>query len=239
MNKLILCAALFGLAPLSLSAGSLTLFATGEDLATDGFRTPELTRDGWELEFSRVIAKFDQITAWRTDPPFMADSSQIEGTPLSFGGPFTVDLANAEHSGRVELGTLDAPPGHYNALSWVLVPGEEGYSLLLQGVARKDGKEVPFTLRSTDRVAHACGEYLGEERKGFVIDTAGPEGGADLEITLHLDHIFGRADKDAQDEMNLTALGFDAFAAGEFQDIPLAGLHLGHVGEGHCYVTAQ
>lgn len=235
MMKTLIGAACLALAPLSLSAGSLTLFASGEDLATEGFNAPKLTKDGWALEFTSITATFDQITAWQTEPPFMADAPEISGTALPLGGPFTVDLVDADADDRVALATFSADPGHYNALSWALVPGADGYSLTLEGVARRDGQEVAFTLQATETVAHACGEYLGDERKGFI--TEGAE--ADLEITLHLDHLFGRADKAEDDQMNLDALGFDAFATGGVHAISLAGLHLGHVGEGHCYVAAE
>ena len=235
MHKLLLTTALLGLAPLPFSAGSLTLFASGEDLATEGFTAPKLTRDGWALEFSRITVTFDRITAWQTDPPFMADGAEISGAALPIGGPFTVDLVDADGDHRVALATVEAAPGHYNALSWALVPGDDGVSLVLDGVARRDGQEVAFTLRTSDSMAHACGEFLGDARKGFVTEGAQ----ADLEITLHLDHLFGRADKADDDEMNLEALGFDAFAAGGVHDISLGGLHLGHVGEGHCHVTAH
>jgi len=229
---LLLCAAL-SFAPFALQAGSLTLFASGEDLATEGFSAPKLTKDGWALEFSRIMATFDQITAWQTDPPFMAESAEIAGAALPISGPFTVDLVTAAEDDRVALTTVDATPGHYNALSWALVPGADGFSLVLTGIARKDGQEVAFTLRAADSVLHACGEYLGDMRKGFVTETAG----ADLEMTLHLDHLFGRTDKPSDDEMNLGALGFDGFATGGVHDITLKGLHLGHVGEGHCHVS--
>lgn len=234
MLKTLIGAACFALVPLSLSAGSLTLFATGEDLATEGFTAPELTKDGWALEFRSITATFDQITAWQTDPPFMADSAEIAGTALPVAGPFTIDLVDADENDRVALTRVDATPGHYNALSWALVPGADGFSLVLDGIARKNGQEVAFTLRSADSMLHACGEYLGDARKGFVTDAAG----SDLEITLHLDHLFGRADKPADDDMNLGAAGFDGFATGGVHDISLAGMHLGHVGEGHCHVTA-
>lgn len=233
MTRICLLATVAAFVGLTAHAGSLALFASGEDLATEGFNAPKLTKDGWALEFTRITATFDQITAWQTDPPFMADSAEITGTALPIAGPFTVDLTDADADDRVALVTVEAAPGHYNALSWALVPGADGFSLVLEGIARKEGQEVAFTLRSADRVAHACGEYLGDERKGFV--TEGGE--TDLEMTLHLDHLFGRADKDAADEMNLDALGFAPFAAGGIHDVMLDGLHLGHVGEGHCHVA--
>lgn len=234
MTRFCLLATVATFASFTAQAGSLTLFASGEDLATEGFNAPKLTKDGWALQFTRITATFDQITAWQTDPPFMADGPEISGLPVGFTGPFTVDLVDADENDLVALTTVEAAPGHYNALSWALVPGDDGFSLMFEGIARKDGQEVSFTLRSRDSVAHACGEYLGDERKGFV--TEGGE--ADLEITLHLDHIFGRADKRDDDEMNLEAIGFEPFAAGGEFELPLGGLHLGHVGEGHCYDTA-
>ena len=234
MTRVFALAAIATFAGFSAHAGSLTLFASGEDLATEGFNAPKLTKDGWALEFTRIIATLNQITAWQTDPPFMADGPEITGTALPFDGPFTVDLVDADEDDLVELATIAAPAGHFNALSWALVPGDDGFSLVFAGIARKDGQEVSFTLRSADSVAHACGEYLGDARKGFVTENAA----ADLEITLHLDHLFGRADKAEDDEMNVEAIGFAPFAAGGEFELSLEGLHLGHVGEGHCYVSA-
>lgn len=237
MRRLLAAAALAALVQLPAAAGTLTLFASGEDLATEGFAAPKLTRDGWALEFTRILATFDRITAFQTDPPFMADGPEIGGNPLAFDGPFTVDLVAADARDLVELATIDAPEGHFNALAWTLVRAAggdaAGFSLVFEGIARRDGQEVAFTLTSADSVMHACGEYIGDERKGFV--AAGRA--AELEITLHLDHLFGRADKPADDPMNLEAPGFAPFASGGRHSISLDGLHLGHVGEGHCHVT--
>ncbi|MCC5973317.1 MAG: hypothetical protein JJT81_04615 [Rubellimicrobium sp.] len=238
------CLALLALgtasAPAPGQAETLSLFASGEDLATEGFTAPELSKDGWALTFTRIIATFDEVTAWQTDPPFMGDGPEILGTALAFGGPFTVDLVDADDEDRVLLASLPAAPGHYNALSWALVPaagGEfAGFSLVLEGLAERGGEEVAFTLATPDAVFHACGEYLGDARKGFVTADAG----GDLEITLHLDHLFGRADRSAEDGMNLDAPGFDPFAGqGPIAMFTLAGLHLGHVGEGHCHVSPR
>ncbi|WP_242511903.1 hypothetical protein [Rhodobaculum claviforme] len=237
MIRLTLAASLLGAGAMAAQADTLTLFATGEDQATVGFHAPELTRDGWQLDFSRVIVTFDAITAWRTDPPFQADSPAIDGAGVAFDGPVTVDLVDADADGRVALATRPAAPGHYNALSWALVPAPEGpfagYSMVFEGTATRDGTQVTFTLATRDAVAHACGEYLGDVRKGFVTaDTGGT-----LEITLHLDHVFGRADRPADDPMNRQAVGFDAFADGGMHEFSMDGLHVGHVGEGHCHDT--
>jgi hypothetical protein len=108
-----------------------------------------------------------------------------------------------------------------------------GQSMVLVGTATRDGASVDFTLTSDATHDYTCGEYVGDARKGFV--TAGSD--AELELTFHLDHLFGRLDKEDADPMNIHALGFDAFAAGGTHQITLTGLHIGHVGEGHCAVS--
>lgn len=242
MTRTTLAAALLALGTTAVPAGesradSLTLFASGEDLATEGFTAPELTRDGWALAFDRILVTLDAVTAWRSDPPFMADGPTITGAALPLGGPFTVDLVDADDDDRVAVATVPAEAGFYNALSFALVPAVEGefagFSLVLQGTARRDGQEVDFILATRDAIAHACGEYVGDARLGFVTADAGGE----VEITLHLDHIFGSADMDADDPTNMDALGFAAFAAGGMQEFSLDGLHVAHVGEGHCHDT--
>ena len=235
----LIASALMLVAPVAASATTLTLFASGEDLATEGFTDPRLTKDGWALDFSRIIAHVDQVTAWRSEPPFMGDGPEIDGTALEFGGPFKVDLVDADDADRVELATIDADPGFYNALSWTLSPAPEGkfegFSLVFEGVARRDGEEVAFTLATRDAIYHACGEYVGDTRKGIVTEDAGSE----LEITLHLDHMFGRADWPEDRAANQEALGFDAFAEGGMHEFTLGDLHIGHVGEGHCHDQAM
>lgn len=217
--------------------GELSVFANGESLATEGFLAPELTRDGWQLTFAHVFVTVADIVAMQTEPPYDAGAggklAAVVSVPLSLE-PLTVDLVDADADGRVLLGTVAAPEGHYNAVSWSIIPAPEGpwagQSAVLVGTAMRDGETIDFTLASADTHGYVCGEYVGDERKGFMTDG----GAADLELTFHLDHIFGRADKGADDPMNLGARGFDAFAEGGVQTIDLAGLHIGHVGEGHC-----
>ncbi|WP_196257833.1 hypothetical protein [Pelagibacterium limicola] len=238
----ILKAAFFSTALASTAAaGELSIFANGEELATEGFLAPELTRDGWQLNFSNVFVTLSGITAIQAEPPYDAEAGGEPATSVSAGldpaAPLTIDLTETDEDGRVLLGSIAASAGHHNAISWSVVPATEGewagQSMVFVGTATRDGQSVDFTLTSPDRHAYVCGEYVGDERKGFLV-----EGGeADLEITFHLDHIFGRADVDLDDPMNIDAIGFDPFAAGGTHAIDLSGLHIGHVGEGHCAVV--
>lgn len=223
--------------PMHLSAAELSFVANGETLALEGFQAPELTADGWALRFDRVLINLTDVAAWQTDPPFMADGPIIVGTALHLPAPGMIDLLDVDENGKAPLGSVAAPVGHYNALSFTMAPAKgddfAGYSLVLEGTATKDGQSVVFTLLSADSIVHACGEYVGDERLGFVTDSVG----AQVEATFHLDHLFGRADLPADDPMNTKALGFTPFATGGSHEFTLGGLHLGHVGEGHCFAS--
>ncbi len=233
----VLYASLLGAASPVL-ADQLRFQASGERLATNGFVAPSLTKDGWALRFAHIQLTLGNVVAHQTTPASdpKAGGEIASQLQVAVPGKVTVDLvAQADAQNMVTVAEVSAPAGHYNALSWSLLPASAGDypgdSLVLIGEAEKDGRRVTFHLASRDAVHHRCGEYVGDVRKGFV--AAGAPG--EVEITLHLDHLFGRADKAVDDPMNLNAIGFAPFAhGGERQEFSLAGLHLGHVGEGHC-----
>jgi len=213
----------------------LVLLADGEALATEGFLAPRLSRDGWELRFSSVRATLANVVAHQTEPPYDATSgAAIDGTVSVrlLEGPLTVDLTAVDAGGLVTVAAVDAPVGFYNALAWDLVPGADGTSLLLSGSARRADHHVEFRIHTGDAVRHRCGEFIGDARLGVLREG----GSAELQVTFHLDHLFGRADKPADDGVNLQAPGFDPFSDGGDQHLSLDGLHIGHVGEGHCHV---
>lgn len=237
---LALVGGLAALGPAAATAGTLQIYANGEELITEGFLAPKLSKDGWQLTFEAAWVTVSGITAYQSEPPFDSRRDQeIRATRrVALAGAHTIDLASGSaEEPPVLVGEVSgAAPGHYNAIAWEMTRAETGpwagYSLVLVGKAAKAGREVAFELRSRDQAQHLCGEFVGDERKGLL--TAG--GKADLEVTFHFDHIFGRADKAADDPMNLEAVGFSPFAAGGVQNLKLAGMHLGHAGEGHCRV---
>ncbi len=235
--------ALLWLAPLGATArpGVLQFYANGEELIAEGFLAPQLSKDGWSLSFEEAWVNLAAITAYQSDPPYdpRRDGAIVAKQQVSLAGPLAVDLAaGSAESPPVLVGEVGAAPvGHYNAISWEMVRAASGpragYSLVLIGTAEKGGRRVPFRIRSDEEAIYRCGEYVGDERKGLL--AAG--GRTDLELTFHFDHLFGRADKGADDPMNLAAPGFAPSAVGEgSQTLTLRGLHLGHAGEGHCRV---
>ena len=226
------------------AAGTLQFFANGEELITEGFVSPKLTRDGWALTFTHAFVSVSDITAYQADPPYDARSGETvpASHTVALDGNHIVDLAaGSPESPPVFVGEKKGvPAGHYNAISWEMTRDEKGllsgYTMLLIGQAEKDGQLVDFRIRTAEEATYTCGEFVGDERKGFL-----SEGGiADLELTFHFDHIFGRADKDPDDPMNTEAVGFEPFADGTgMHDIRLEGMHIGHAGEGHCAVQWQ
>ncbi len=238
------------------AVGTMQFRANGEDFAREGFTT----KDGWQINFDHLYVNFSDATAYETFTPFEAEAGgnpQAKQT-ISLVVERTVDLAaGGEDAETILVNEVPAPPGRYNALSWNMNKAQEGpaegYVMLMQGTAAKDGQTIPFTLRIDQELAFLCGDFVGEERKGFLQ----PGGTANLEATFHLDHLFGDAEKPADHEINTGSLGFEPLAqaaengsldanletlqqrlSAEDYDRLIAILpSLGHVGEGHCRET--
>ncbi|MDO5652643.1 MAG: hypothetical protein Q4G39_00850 [Brachymonas sp.] len=234
------CATLLGVsAPAFAQNGTLQFQANGEELTTKGFRAPKLTKDGWALKFTNVYVALSDVTAYQTSAPYDADKNGDipVKSQVALPGMHVVDLVKgADKEGLVPVGQVQAPAGHYNAISWKVTPAKSGpaagYATVFVGKATKAGKTVDFKLVSKEGATYRCGEYVGDERKGFLA----ANGKSNMEMTFHLDHIFGDASAGAGHDMNKTAVGFAPFAKGGTHTIALKGKHIGHAGEGHCNV---
>ncbi|MBD3370393.1 DUF4382 domain-containing protein [Candidatus Fermentibacteria bacterium] len=234
--------------------GTLHFVANGEGFAVEPFES----KDGWTIDLDHVYISFDEVTGYLTDPPFDPHGSEeMRYTSREvLAGSCIVDLAD----GPVRVGSVDdAQAGHYNATSWLNVPSDggpsEGFSVLLVGTATKADALIEFSLGVAQSYRYLGGEYVGGERKGLL--RPGEE--AELEMTFHLDHIFGTAELPPQDQLNADAIGFQAFAdiaeegrlettlaelegklpEDEFGLLSEALRTLGHVGEGHCRCTVM
>jgi hypothetical protein len=231
--------------------GTLTILVNGEDFVQNGF----VSKDGWSMSFRHLWVTLDNIEAHQTEPPFDpdADSHIAPLESVGLAGPITLDLASPD--GPVTAGTIEGvPPGHYNAISWDVVPAasgpSEGYSLFIDGQAEKGDRSYQVYLGFERGLRFLGGEYVGDERLGFVE----PGGGSSLEITFHMDHLFGDGSLPADDPLNASAIGFGPFASLMQEGVVSADLEeldaalgedfgdgltgilktLGHTGEGHC-----
>lgn len=236
-------------------SGTLEFTANGEDFIRQGFTS----KDGWTITFDRVLVNLANITAYQTDPPFEPDETQfLPQSAVALAGSYVVDLAEGDETAEpIFVGQVEAPAGQYNALFWHMIPGVEGemagYALWLAGVAEKEGESLPFMIGIERGYGNACGEFVGDERKGILQ----PDESANLEMTFHFDHIFGDAELPANDGLNKLAPGFAPFASvakdgviktdlttlqeslpeDEYQTLIDILPTLGHTGEGHCEYT--
>ncbi|RMF27908.1 MAG: DUF4382 domain-containing protein [Cyanobacteria bacterium J083] len=239
--------------------GVLTLVANGEDFVRQGF----VSKDGWRIDFDSVYVTFHTAKAYVTEPAFQPEQTTSLKPKLTISlleKPKTIDLAKGdENAAPILVSQVKAPAYKYNAISWSLTAAEEGENkgktIILKGKAQKNGKTINFNLGFDQKLAYECGEFVGEQRKGFV--PAGGEG--ELEATFHFDHLFGSADLPAQDTLNQEALGFEPLAKlaknnqitadtkflqanlspSDYAKLENAIASLGHVGEGHCRLVKQ
>ena len=243
----------------NVKTGTLALVANGEDFIRQGF----VAKDGWQINFDHAYVTLDQVNAYSTEPPFNPSrKTQLKPkqTVSLVDKALTVDLAKGEEDAEPILVTqTDVPVGTYNALGWKLVPAQEGStqgnSIVLQGTASKDDREINFTIGFDRALEYTCGEYVGENRKGIVR----AENMAQVETTFHFDHIFGDNSLPAEDALNQEAIGFEPLASlaqngqlkvnqpdlerklnsEEYEKLQQAISGLGHVGEGHCLSSSN
>ncbi|RMD68135.1 MAG: DUF4382 domain-containing protein [Cyanobacteria bacterium J149] len=235
---------------------TLTLVANGEDFIRQGFTS----KDGWRIDFNHAYVTLDEVVAYQTDPPFNAESDENINASESIilvDDAITIDLAQGdENAPPITVAEVIAPTGVYNAISWKLInDAQTNSSIVLDGIAVKDGETINFVINLPMPLEYRCGEFVGDERKGVL--EAGKD--AQLETTFHFDHIFGDGEATPEDDINVGAIGFQPLAQlsnnGEL-NIDLATMKaqlspedyekleknlqsLGHVGEGHCRLVSQ
>lgn len=229
--------------------GQLEIHANGEDFVREGFQS----KDGWNVSFEKLFVTLNNIKAYQTNPPYDASNGeQPKGDYVSIAQPKTVDLALGDASAApIVVETLKANTGQYNAIGWEMIQGDNGYTLQLIGSAQKAGQTIAFDIKIDETYDYVCGEFVGDQRNGFV--NANDTG--NIEMTFHFDHLFGDAGSDANEPLNVGALGFEPLAllavdgkldvtqsqlksqlsAKDYATLLDTLATLGHVGEGHCF----
>jgi hypothetical protein len=242
------------------SNGQLILVANGEDFIRQGF----VSKDGWQINFDHAYVNLSDVKAYQTDPPFDPDSKaeiKPKETVILLEKSQIVDLAAGDEAAEpIVVQETTAPVGTYNSLQWKVIKGNEGETenatIVLIGTATKDGQTVDFTLNLQEELNYACGEFVGDQRKGYLTENSSTQ----METTFHFDHLFGDAETPADDSLNVEALGFEPLAnlaqngqltidqatleqqlsPDDAEKLQNALIGLGHVGEGHCrYVSDQ
>ncbi len=230
----------------------LGLVVNGEAFAQEGM----LSKDDWQMSFQEIKVTVGEITASGVPPRAASSDETLEASwPLKEGDEAASEqfVTVALQDGPALLGAQEVPVGNYNQVQWQWGGGEA--PRVLKGTAVKDNRTVEFDLELPGAFQVSCGDYVGDERKGIV--AADSEG--EVELTLHLDHLFGDGDSPSNAEVNVTAMGFDPFAAtAEEGKVVLAAatadswatpqlrqllkevlMSMPHVGEGHCDVALK
>ncbi len=192
--------------------GNLILVANGEDFVRQGF----LTKDGWQIEFDRLVVSVSEVIAYEMDSDPKANfEKNLKSQPqvLILDRAKTIDLAAGDDNAQpIVVSNTEAPEAFYNALSWKMQPTEDGLlpdqTIVLQGKAVKAQRNVNFLLGFRVPLTYFCGEFVGEERKGML--QSGKS--AEMEMTFHFDHIFGDGELAPDDSLNQAALGFQPLA---------------------------
>lgn len=192
--------------------GTVKFQANGKDFVRKGL----VSKDGWTIKFDHVYVNFVDAMAYQADPPYNAETGTQPNakTNISLVVKKIVDLAEGDDTAQpIIVNEVPAPAGKYNAISWNLRKGIEGaiadQVMVIEGVATKGDKEVPFVLKFDREMQFICGDYVGEEPKGILQ----PGGTTNLEATFHFDYLFGDENKNATEKLNSNALGFEPLAA--------------------------
>jgi hypothetical protein len=192
--------------------GKVKFQANGEDFVRKGL----VSKDGWRIKFDHVYINFVDAMAYQADPPYNAETGTQPNakTNISLVVKKTVDLAEGDDTAKpIIVNEVPAPAGKYNAISWNLKKEIEGaiaeQVMVIEGVATKGNKEVPFVLKFDREMQFICGDYVGKEPKGILP----PGGTTNLEATFHFDYLFGDENKNATEKLNSNALGFQPLAA--------------------------
>jgi hypothetical protein len=221
------------LAPMAMSGctggeGALSLVATGEEAAVDGFAATQFA-DGWTIEFDRYLVSFGRLT--------LADATGESG--LESDEVYVVDL----HAGPIELDRFDGLVAQrWDRFGFEVVPPsadatvigdvddadvqrmrDEGYAYWIVGRASKGDVELTFSwgLASPTRNAD-CTNGI-DDTQGVVIRNSGT---TTAEITFHLEHLFWTSLGTDEAELRFDAIAAMADAEGNIDFAALADQNL-------------
>ncbi len=125
--------------PSALDGGQVLLTASGQRAATSGYPFPaqiptdHVFADGWQVDFTHVIATLDRVTLWESPNLVPDDPSQHGKAVAEIDGPWAIDL-------------------HQNGNGWPYVDGQEpGDRAIAFGVLTRENLngDMPFPTDGT------------------------------------------------------------------------------------------
>ncbi len=179
-------------------SGSLTLVATGEDGAKDGFPFEEdgeaiAFADDWTVSFSKVLVSVGNIRLEGDDGKVALDSDEHYLVDLHAGDPElgTFDALGARRWERLSYEVLPAASGMTNlsgvASADVKAMVDGGYNYWLEGTAEKGDASFTFAWGLVNPTSNTNCTNGSDDTQGVIIrDNATTE----AELTFHFDHLF-------------------------------------------------
>jgi len=226
--------------------GTINFTVNGEDFVKKGFTD----RDGWKITFKHLYINIVNPTAYTQD-------NSVPSVTLL--GDFWTDLTKGGMDAKpIFIGVAkNIKPANYQSLKFQLrrkVSGKfKGYSIVMIGTAKKKNIKIPFKIKLNEEIDFDGKEgFVGDTIKGIVKN----HGSTDVEMTFHLDHLFGDITADKKSHVRTGSVGFKFFkkygtstqvnvSQNDFKKdkkypVFLKALwSLGHLGEGHCHYSNQ
>lgn len=181
-----------------VGTGSLTVSASGEDGAKEGFPVAEggesiAFADGWSLSFSKYLVSLGKLTVSASDGESAVSSSEVFVVDLSKGDPL--------------LGTFDELPARrWDRFSFEIVPPpadatrsdgvraedaalmtEAGFTYWMEGEATRGDETVTFAWGFAAATKNADCTNGDDGKAGVVI---GENSTAHAQLTFHVEHLF-------------------------------------------------
>jgi hypothetical protein len=243
LRSIALTASLFSLVSCTGGAGTLSLVATGEDAAVDGFPAAELA-DGWTIEFDQYLVSFGRLTLASSTGEVGLASEDVYVVDLHQGVP-ELDRFEGLAAQRWDQFDFEIVPPSDDAVVIGEIPDadvqrmrDEGYDYWIVGRASKGDVALNFAWGLATSTRNSDCTNGIDETQGVVVRNSGT---SVAEITFHLEHMFWNSLGTDEAELHFDPIAAMADAEGNIDFDALADQNLADLrdAEGNPLVDAQ
>lgn len=216
MTKWLCVMALLAGCGTQVGTGSLTVTASGEDGAKEGFPVEEdgesiAFADGWSLSFSKYLVSVGKLSVSAADGESAVTSSQVSVVDLSKGDPLLGSFEELparrwdRFSFEIVAPAADATRGEGVSAEDLARMNEAGFTYWMEGEATRDDETITFAWGFAAATKNADCTNGDDGKAGVVI---GENSSTQAQLTFHVEHLFWDA-LGAED----AAMRFDPIAA--------------------------
>lgn len=198
MTKWLCVMALMAGCGAQVGTGSLTVTASGEDGAKEGFPVEEdgesiAFADGWSLSFSKYLVSVGKLSVSAADGESAVVSSEVSVVDLSKGDPLLGSFEDVparrwdRFSFEIVTPAADAVRGEGVSTEDVALMNEAGFTYWMEGEATRGDETVTFAWGFAAATKNADCTNGDDGKAGVVI---GENSSARAQITFHVEHAF-------------------------------------------------